>query len=174
MSIVTKRGDRGRTSLYPRGSVAKDDLRVDLVGTCDEVSSFLGAAKSLVKHRVFSGFIKTVQGDLFCVAAEAATTVDFLSRLDKKITKSQVARLEKMIVRMESGGCRPRSFVLPGGGLASGFLDIARSLVRRAERRAVTLSRRCKIKNPQVVIYLNRLSDLLYLLARACHGKVEA
>jgi cob(I)alamin adenosyltransferase len=147
---------------------------MDLVGTIDEVSSFLGASRALIKSRVLTGFIKTVQGDLFCVAAEAATTADFLSRLDKKIAGPQVARLEEMIACMESRGCRPRSFVSPGGAPVSGFLDIARSLVRRAERRAVTLSRRGKIKNPQVIVYLNRLSDLLYLLARACDGKAEA
>ncbi len=174
MSIVTRRGDKGLTSLYPSGIVFKDDPRIDLIGTLDEVSSFLGAAASLMEKKAASGFIRKIQKDLFCVCAEAATPAALLGRLDKRVSRVHIAHLERMIERLESGGCRPRSFVLPGGTLACGLLDIARSLARRAERRAVTLLRRGKIKNRLVVVFLNRLSDLLYLLARSCHGKTQA
>lgn len=166
MSIVTKRGDRGKTSLYKGARVSKDHIRVEAVGSLDEVSSYLGISKSLIKSKKKKKIIESIQKDLFIVNSEIATPS---KSLKKRISYSQVSRLEQEIIDLE-GKLTPKlkGFSLAGKNKVSSNLDLARTITRRAERRAVTLARKKKLKNENILVYLNRLSDLLYLLAKSC------
>jgi len=171
MSITTKIGDKGRTSLYYGESVSKDDLRVEAYGTLDELCSFLGLSKSLIKERKNKKLIESIQRDLFVISAELATKPAFLGRLEKRIDKSYIDFLEQAISDWEKKmAFKGRCFYLPGENLISSVLDIARTVARRAERLVVTLKVKGKLSNNFILIYLNRLSDLLFLLARA-YGK---
>ncbi|MBI5873677.1 MAG: cob(I)yrinic acid a,c-diamide adenosyltransferase [Candidatus Omnitrophica bacterium] len=169
MAIVTKKGDKGWTSLFLGGMVAKDDPRVELDGTLDELCSFLGTAKSLAKKRSLRSQLEALQKDLFIIGAEVATAAAFLNKLKNKIGESDIRRLEDAICALEDRR-RPaaRIFCLPGKNLLSSVLDVCRTIARRAERRAVTAFKKKAIRSRLILIYLNRLSDLLYLLARAC------
>lgn len=167
MGIVTKRGDRGRTSLYRGVKVAKDDIRVEICGCLDEVSSFLGMAKSLLRDRKFKDIIESAQKDLFPIGAEVATRLQFIKKIKKRVCDKDVRRLEETIgVLEDSGRLKFKNFKLPGANEISSALDIARAITRRTERRVVTILKKKMIANRYILIYLNRLSDLLYLLAR--------
>jgi cob(I)alamin adenosyltransferase len=169
MSITTKKGDRGRTSLCFGAPVSKDNIRLEACGTLDELNSFLGLAKSLVKQKKNKKLIESMQGDLFVIGAELATKRASLAKLRKRIDKSYASRLENAIFELEKKKVIKEScFCLPGANPTSGTLDIARTVTRRAERLVVTLKRKGKLWNNFILIYLNRLSDLLYLLARSC------
>lgn len=172
MRIATKKGDQGKTALYPRGTVAKDSPRIELVGALDELNAFLGVSRCLLKDKMIRQDVKVIQRDLFLLGAEAVTSVVFLKKLKKRIGVPEVDRLESMIAALEKRlSAKKFCFSVPGGTLVSGSLDVARTICRRAERRAVGLSRKKLLKNPQFLIYLNRLSDVLFLLARARKNK---
>lgn len=167
MSIVTKAGDKGRTSLSCGKKVAKDDLRIEACGALDEVCSFLGLAKAASKNKNTRNIVHSIQKELFILGAEVAMSAPGRTRAKKRIDKSSVCVLEREIKDLElRRSIKIRSFCVPGSNGASGALDVARAVTRRAERRCVTLARKGMIDNPSIVIYLNRLSDLLYLLAR--------
>ena len=198
MSIVTKKGDKGRTSLLYGGMVSKDDPRVELNGALDELSSFLGMAKSLIKDKATKKNLEEIQKDLIVINAEIATLPKFLAKLKKRIGRGDVGGLEKDIKTLETknpvrnlytprpeavltknvrisfghlafrpkGTSRGLHFSLPGQNIVSSCLHVARTIARRAERRCVTLSKKDLIKNPSILVYLNRLSDFLYLVAR--------
>ena len=167
MSIVTKTGDKGRTSLCCGRIVDKDDMRVEICGTLDEVSSFLGVAKNASKDKNTKRIVHVIQKDLILLGAEVATSARDLNKVKKRISADSICILEKEIGLLEGKrAVKIRSFCIPGNGAASSALDVARAVTRRAERRSVTLLKKRMVKNSNVVIYLNRLSDLLYLLAR--------
>jgi cob(I)alamin adenosyltransferase len=172
MGITTKVGDRGRTSLYFGGRVNKDDIRVDAYGTLDELCSCLGFSRSMLKDNRIKNVIESIQRDLFAAGAEIATKPHFLGKLKKRIDDSYVRRLEAVIEELEGKRKFEEScFYLPGEDPVSSSLDIARTVTRRAERKIVSLKRRNILKNPYILIYLNRLSDLLYLMARTYEKK---
>ena len=167
MSIVTKKGDTGKTSLFFGGVVSKDNPRVELNGALDELSSFLGMAKSLIKDKAAKKSLEGVQKDLIVINAEIATLPKFLAKLKKRIDRRDVGRLEKGIKELETKSPAGNLyFSLPGQNLVSSCLHVARTIARRAERRCVTLSKKGLIKNPSMLAYLNRLSDFLYFVAR--------
>ncbi|MFA5039139.1 MAG: cob(I)yrinic acid a,c-diamide adenosyltransferase [Candidatus Omnitrophota bacterium] len=166
MSIVTKKGDGGKTSLFFGGIVPKDHPRVELCGTLDELSSFLGISKSLIKDPGIKECLEAVQKDLLVIGAEVATAVKFVKILKKRIDEKNTKRLEDCICGLEAGRKRTFCFSVPGKTLVASCLDVARTIARRAERRAVSLAKRKLLKNREILAYLNRLSDLLYLLAR--------
>lgn len=172
MGIVTKRGDKGTTSLYCGKRVDKDNIRVDICGAIDEVSSFLGMAKNASEDKDTKRTIHSIQKELITLGAEVATSAAGSHKIKKRVCPGSISILEKEIDRLE-GGCaiKMKSFCIPGDGAASSALDVARAVARRAERRSVTLAKRGMIKNPNIVKYLNRLSDLLYLLARSNEKK---
>lgn len=171
MKISTKIGDDGKTSLLCGGRVRKDDLRIEACGALDELSSFLGLSKCLSKDRMSKRIINNAQQALFVIGSEiAAGKSDY--KLKKRIEQGDIRSLELSIERLEKKGrVKSSSFVLPGRNSLSATLDVARSITRRAERRAVTLKRKGIVKNICMIIYLNRLSDLLYLLARSCEKR---
>jgi cob(I)alamin adenosyltransferase len=167
MSIVTKRGDRGKTSLCCGKMVGKDDARIEACGALDEASSFLGLAKNASKDNGTKKIIHSIQKELIVLGSEIVTTATGLDKLKRRIDKDSVRALEKEIEYLEGNrAVKMTSFSVSGRGAASSALDVARAVVRRAERRIVTLARKGMIDNPYIIVYLNRLSDLLYLLAR--------
>ena len=172
MSIVTKTGDKGKTSLYCGKRVSKDDIRVEICGALDEVTSFLGMARNASKDKGTKRIILLIQRELISLCAEVATSAAATGKIKKRVDAGSICLLEKEIDCLE-GKCavKIRSFCIPGKGSASSALDVARAVTRRAERRSVTLAKKGMIKNPNIIIYLNRLSDLLYLLARSNEKK---
>jgi cob(I)alamin adenosyltransferase len=168
MSIVTRTGDTGKTGLFAGGRVSKDSLRVEIFGSLDELCSFLGLARSLIKGAATRALIEDIQRDLFVVGAEVATERRYLRKLKRRIGPQHIAGLEETIFAMERKvGLADCCFYLPGGNTPAAALDVARTIARRVERRIVTLSRRGMLANPSVLIYLNRLSDLLFILSRS-------
>ncbi len=167
MGIVTKKGDKGKTSLYQGKPVSKDHIRMEACGTIDELSSYLGLAKSMIKNRKIGGIIESIQKDLFILGTEIVTEGLALKKLKKRIDSSFIDCLDKAILDLEEKkGLKVRCFQLPGASSVSSVLDISRTITRRAERRVTTLGRKKLLSNKCILVYLNRLSDLLFLLAR--------
>ncbi|HWR39149.1 MAG TPA: cob(I)yrinic acid a,c-diamide adenosyltransferase [Patescibacteria group bacterium] len=166
MKIYTKTGDRGETSLLSGERVPKDHLRVEAYGALDEVGATLGLAKSLVRVSRVGEIIQELQERLFDVSADLSLTHESEKRR-YKIREEHVAKLEQLIdtLERERGAAVRFSFVVSGGTTASAVLDLARTMVRRSERWLVKLQREEPVP-PPVALYLNRLSDLLFSLAR--------
>ena len=180
MRIYTRKGDTGTTGLLFGGDrVSKADLRTDAYGTTDEAVSALGLARAAIgavtdrTEARLDELILRLQRELFVVGAELATHVDRRGRLTgavSRVTAEMVAALEGEIDELELIVEQPKEFVLPGESLAGAAIDLARTTVRRAERRAVALTDAGGLPDSQVVPYLNRLADLLFVMARAADG----
>lgn len=163
MKVYTKTGDEGKTSLLSKQRVFKDHMRVDAYGTVDEANAAMGLAKSLITKPWAIEIIQLIQVELISLNADLAT--ETLSIADYRITQEHVARLEAVIDSLEEKRIPQKYFVTPGTCSASAALDLARTMVRRAERSVVKLKRTEEVTLP-VSLYLNRLSDLLFVLAR--------
>ena len=180
MRIYTRKGDTGTTGLLFGGDrISKADLRTDAYGTTDEAVSALGMARASIgsaTDRVESRLAELIlrlQRELFVVGAELATHVDRRNRLTdgiSRVTAQMVAELEREIDALEEVVEQPTEFVVPGESVAGAALDLARTSVRRAERRAVALADAGGLPDSRVVPYLNRLADLLFVAARAADG----
>lgn len=169
MKIYTGKGDDGSTGLFHGGRVAKDGSGPEAYGAVDEAVSALGAARALAAEPVAAAIL-AVQRDLFVVAAELATGTESRSKLvggESRATDEMVASLEERIDAVVARAEMPGEFVVPGDSPLGGALDVARTVVRRAERRAVTHVRAEQVEDSRVVPYLNRLADYLYVLARS-------
>jgi cob(I)alamin adenosyltransferase len=171
-SIVTRGGDSGETSLLYGGRVPKDDLHTEAYGALDEAISALGLARASLSGPADAPLaerILALQRELFTVGAELATGRGERHLLEKHfatVTAAMVDALETEVHDLEARVPLPQAFVVPGGSVPAAALDMARTFVRRAERRAVALRRTGDLENPEVVRYLNRCSDLLFMLAR--------
>jgi cob(I)alamin adenosyltransferase len=174
MRIYTKKGDGGTTGLlYGGARVSKADLRTDAYGTTDEAVSALGLARAGLGDGPLAELVLRLQRELFVAGAELATHVDRRARLTAgttRVTAEMVSALEREIDALEAAHPMPAEFVLPGESMAGAALDLARTTVRRAERRAVALSSAGELPDSRVVPYLNRLADLLFVMARAADG----
>jgi cob(I)alamin adenosyltransferase len=169
VSITTGGGDKGETGLLYGGRVAKDDLHTEAYGALDEAISALGLARALEPDRYRAERLLALQRELFVVGAELATGVGHRADLEKHfstVSADMTEALHAEIRALEARVELPKSFVVPGGSASGAALDLARTFVRRAERRAVSLQRAGELENPEVVRYLNRCSDLLFMLAR--------
>ena len=171
MSIVTKTGDKGETSLMYSRRVSKADPRVDAYGCVDELSAALGLARSICSDKFVSEQVLAVQKDLILVMGELATTAEDRERYVKDgfhlTTAAMVDRVTAVIVDLEKDKTLyPKDWVIPGGTAVSAALDFARATCRRAERHIATFMADEKDFNPEVLRYLNRLSDLCWVLAR--------
>ena len=171
MKIYTKTGDTGETSFFDGSRVSKADLRVDAYGDVDELNACLGAARGVCREADLGDALAAIQQELFAVGARLA---DPSARIAGRVTKAgvheeHVERLEQLIDRLESELPPLRRFILPGGGQAGAWLHVARTVCRRAERRVVGLGEGAV--EPIVVRYLNRLSDLLFVMARAANHR---
>ena len=174
--IYTGGGDKGETSLGDGARVAKHDLRVAAYGTVDEANAVIGIARAALRSEegiadadAVDGLLARIQNDLFDLGADLCTPED--GRRGEgalRIAAEQAARLEAEIDRINAPLGALQSFILPGGRMVSAQLHLARTVVRRAERLVTELATRERI-NPEAVRYLNRLSDLLFVLARHCN-----
>lgn len=165
MKIYTARGDAGQTDLLG-ARVSKDDPRIDLIGELDETTSSIGLGRALAMVEGTNDRLKTVQRDLYLIMAELAFT-DATRPEQYRFGADRTGWLEAELEVISAGITLPREFVLPGETVASGALDVARTVVRRAERQAVALHRAGAVANGEIIRYLNRLSSLLFMLARA-------
>ncbi|MBF0407045.1 MAG: cob(I)yrinic acid a,c-diamide adenosyltransferase [Candidatus Riflebacteria bacterium] len=161
MSIVTKTGDNGLTSLLGGSRVEKDHPRVEAYGTIDELNCFLGLAKNFVQKKN-ADIIEEIQKHLFIVSAMLASPEE---KTTYSISHQQIEFLEKYIFSTEKS-ISLNSFIVPGSNIASAYLDVSRTVSRRAERRVTTLRKNNSVSE-SLMIYLNRLSDALFLMARS-------
>ncbi|WP_234507489.1 MULTISPECIES: cob(I)yrinic acid a,c-diamide adenosyltransferase [Thermus] len=173
MKIYTKTGDAGETGLYGAERVVKAHPRVEAYGTVDEANSAIGLARSLLpkEHLDLQDLLEQVQNALFDLGADLATRMG--SPYEKNIARmdaEDVEALEKAIDRYMEESPPFTGFILPGGHPAAAALHLARTVVRRAERKVVALSREEPV-NPEAIRYLNRLSDLLFVLARVVNAR---
>jgi len=172
--IYTKTGDQGETGLGDGSRVAKDHPRVAAFGSVDELNSILGLlavyGPAELEATGTSALLRGIQNDLFDVGADLCVPLPPEPGQDTRlrVSAAQVQPLEDGIDRLNAGLQPLNSFVLPGGSPAAAWCHLARTVCRRAEREVVALMR-TEAVNPQVIIYLNRLSDLLFVLARACN-----
>ena len=167
--LYTRFGDNGETSLLYGGRVSKNDLHTEAYGITDEAVSAMGLACALSQDQRVQDLIRGLQKELFTIAAELATEPDkyeLFQQHFKPVTPEMVQNLEKTIDSLEEGVEMPNVFILPGGSPASAAIDLARCIIRTAERRVVALREAGKLTNDLIVIYLNRLGDLLFVLAR--------
>ncbi len=164
MKIYTRKGDQGKTSLFGGGKYSKDDLRIEAYGTLDELNAFLGHLRDLGMIPRQDARLLAIQHQLFNLGANLATKPgnDFPFPL---LNGSEVKMLEEEIDEMEKHLDVLKTFILPGGHPQVSWCHICRTVCRRAERRVVSLSDREKT-DPGLIIYLNRLSDYLFVLAR--------
>ena len=167
--IYTKRGDEGETGLLYGGRVSKNNPHAEAYGITDEAVSAMGLARALSQDERVKETLRELQRELFTVAAEMATDpeqYDVYNRHFKPVTPAMVAGMEELIDELERGMEMPNFFILPGGSAASAAIDMARCMVRTAERRVVALKEHGKLTNPEILRYMNRLGDLLFVLAR--------
>jgi len=173
VKIYTRGGDDGTTGLLFGGRVAKDQTGPEACGAVDEAVSALGVARAEAAGAVAESILQA-QRELFVAGAELATAPRKRTRLQpgvSLVTAAMVERLEAAIDALDAEVGMPAGFVVPGGNRGAAALDQARSVVRRAERRAVTHLRSEGFEGSLVVSYLNRLGDYLYMLARAAEGE---
>ena len=169
MRIYTKKGDTGETGLLFGGRVSKSDLRCEAYGNADTAVSAMGLGRSLCKNPRVKEILLEIQRSMFTVGAELATDQSEYKHLKinfSVVTSEMVDRLEFLIDEIDAQINLPRSFIVPGSSAGSGAVDMARSLLRTAERNVVSLHEKGKLLNIEVLRYLNRLSDLLFMLAR--------
>ncbi len=159
-------GDEGYTDLLGPERVAKYDLRPETYGTIDEASSALGLARALCTQERTREILRHVQHDLYLLMAEVATPAAQLEKLPYRITVEQADWIDTTIGELEQQVQLPKQFVLPGASAGSAAIDLGRTIVRRAERHAVRLIHEGRMPQGQALRYLNRLSSLLFILAR--------
>jgi cob(I)alamin adenosyltransferase len=170
--IYTRAGDAGETSLGDGSRVRKTDPRIEAYGTVDELNSVLGLVLAGGVPEEFRPWLEQVQNDLFDLGADLSVPLeDERERL--RVTGAQVERLEELCDRVNERLEPLKSFVLPGGSEGAALLHVARTVCRRAERQVTALAETSEL-NPEVLAYLNRLSDLLFILARAANAEVGA
>jgi cob(I)alamin adenosyltransferase len=165
MKIYTRKGDSGETSLFGGTRLTKDSLRIEAYGSVDELNSILGVARAFKPSQDIDRILEAIQNDLFVLGADLATPQNKKGTKIKRISQLHVDELEKTIDRLESVLQPLASFILPGGSMLGAQLHVARTVCRRAERLVVRLAKKERI-GEMPVKYLNRLSDLLFVLAR--------
>ena len=179
-AVATGKGDDGTTGLLYGGRIGKDDPRTDAYGAVDESVSALGVARAALNSAGLTELAELIlryQRELFVVGAELATNPTAVDRLTDgvtRVTEKMLNDVEADLARWEATVEMPREFVVPGETAASAALEVARTTIRRAERRIVALERTVEIESPWVVPYVNRLADLTWVLARAAEQAEHA
>mgnify|MGYP001608936546 FL=1 len=168
MAIYTRTGDKGKTSLMSGQRVSKSDLRVETYGTIDELNSAIGVVLSVIsdKRKEIRKELIKIQNDLLEIGSALANPAS----KQLKYLQQRVKEFEKFIDQMTEKMPPLKNFILPGGGKAGAILHLARAISRRAERKTVALNNKQKVDN-NIIIYLNRLSDLLFTMARFVNFK---
>ena len=167
--IYTRGGDKGKTSLGDGSRVSKNSIRMDALGTVDEVNAFLGVCHLYVNSEI-KDILRKIQNDLFDIGADLCCPEDNASGKTLRLESPRVAWVESQIDALNAFLSPLNSFVLPGGSEASSFLHTARTITRRAERVLVALSEVEKV-NPEIIKYFNRLSDYLFVVGRFLNDK---
>ena len=170
MSIVTKTGDSGTTGLMYNRRVSKCHPRVEAYGAVDELNAALGAARAIAGDQLIQEQLLIIQGDLVIVMGELATAIGDLPRYVKDgfklVTRELTANLDRCVQEIEAQKISFQGWATPGATPCAAMLDVARTTCRRAERRVCALHENDQLQNREILIYLNRLSDLLWLFAR--------
>ena len=167
--VYTKFGDKGETSLLYGGRISKSSVHTEAYGITDEAVSAMGLARSLSEDQKVKDILRDLQRELFTIAAELATDPDkyeLFQQHFKPVVQEMVDNLENIIDSLEEEFQMPQVFVLPGGSPASSAIDMARTIIRTAERRVVVVAEAQRLTNDLILTYLNRLGDLLFVLAR--------
>ncbi len=171
MKIYTRTGDDGMTSLFGGGRVKKNNIRVEAYGTVDELNAVLGIVRAISRDEKIKEIVQTVQNLLFTLGADLATPFDVKSSKLKRIRDEDIKLVEDFIDELEMELEPLKNFILPGGVFLSSVLHLARAVCRRAERRIISLAEVEEI-NDKVIPFINRLSDLFFVLARYAN-KIE-
>lgn len=177
MSIATRTGDDGTTALMYGRRVPKTHPRVEASGAIDELNAALGTARASLRGESLAGEILAIQEQLIHVMGEVATAEEDLGRYERagfaRVTPELTAKLDALVSRFESESLprTERGWAMPGGSVSSAALDVARTACRRAERRVVASIETGQTINREIVIYLNRLSDVLWLMARQADAR---
>jgi cob(I)alamin adenosyltransferase len=170
MSIVTKTGDSGTTALMYGRRVPKNHRRVEAVGAVDELNAALGTVRATATDAFISENILSIQKNLVALMGELGVLPEDLPRYTKDgfavVKPEMTAQLETLVAEIEAQNISFKGWATPGATPAAAALDMARTICRRAERRVCDLNEAGELKNPDIIIYLNRLADLLWLLAR--------
>jgi cob(I)alamin adenosyltransferase len=170
VSIVTKTGDKGTTALMYGRRVSKCHPRVEAYGCVDELNAALGLARSTTEHDFVRDNLLLVQRNLVILMGELATAVEDLPRYVKDgytlVTSQMTHKLDALVKEIETEKVSFKGWATPGANPSSATLDVARTVCRRAERRVCALQEADQLQNAEIVIYLNRLADLLWLFAR--------
>jgi len=174
MNIITKTGDQGATALMYNRRVSKCHLRVEAYGAVDELNAALGLARAAAKQRRAQDALLAVQEDLIPLMGELATAVEDLPRYlqdgHPRTSSQMTERLEALANSLAEEIGPLRGWALPGANPSAASLDFARTVCRRAERAVCSLSEQGQLQNPEIIKYVNRLSDLLWLLARSAEA----
>ena len=177
MSIATRTGDHGTTGLMYNRRISKSHPRVEAYGTVDELNAALGLVRATVSEEFVRGTIAATQADLVILMGELATDSADLERYlrdgFKQVDAAMTTRLDQLVFDIESQEVSFKGWATPGANLHSAALDVARTTCRRAERRVHELMEAGEVKNTEVLVYLNRLSDSLWLLARWVETKID-
>ena len=167
--VYTKFGDLGETSLLYGGRISKNDLHTEAYGITDEAVSAMGLARATTDDLRVKDVLRDLQRELFTIAAELATEPDkyeLFQQHFQPVTQDMVTNLETIIDGLEEEVEMPKVFILPGGSPSSAAIDLARCIIRTAERRVVALREAGKLTNDLIITYLNRIGDLLFVVAR--------
>ena len=171
MKVYTKVGDEGKTVFFGCGMVSKDDPRIEAHGALDELNSIIGVTLCFIEDENLRKTLASIQNDLFQVGSDLAGNSLTNSSLPK-IREEHVKDLEKGIDELEDKLGMPSEFILPRGTISSSFLHLCRAMTRRAERTLVKVRTHLNL-NPAMLRYINRLSDLLYVLARQANKELD-
>ncbi len=169
MKIYTKTGDTGQTGLFGGGRVSKDSLRVHAYGSVDELNAVLGVARAIGMDATLDTLLARIQDELFVLGADLATPGE--AKYIPRVDSDYVTRLEQEIDQFEAELEPLKQFILPGGTPAAAQLHLARTVCRRAERQVVSLQATEEALNSITLLYLNRLSDWLFVLARLANAR---
>jgi cob(I)alamin adenosyltransferase len=170
MSIATKTGDSGTTALMYGHRVSKCHPRVEACGAVDELNAAIGFARATVAHRFVTDHLFTTQKELVALMGELATLPEDIARYAKDgfpvLANEMTSRLDRIVKEIEAQNVSFKDWATPGATQGSAVLDVARTTCRRAERRVCALHDAGQLQNPEILVYLNRLSDALWLMAR--------
>ena len=170
MKIYTKIGDQGKTTFFGCGLVQKNDPRIEAFGALDEVNSIIGVTLCFIEDEKLRAALDKIQHDLFQLGSDIAG-MELKQGALPKITEAHVTEIEKIIDGYHEKLGIPKNFILPGGTVSSSFLHLCRAMIRRAERVLVGLKQQANV-NPEAIRYINRLSDLMFMLARHANNEL--
>ena len=172
MKIYTKFGDSGETALYGGTRKPKDALQIEALGTVDELNAYIGYAQTLIEDEEISAMVIRIQNHLFSLGADLATPETHTKSAEMRITSDFTTEMESAIDTFSDELPPLTNFILPGGCVAGSLLHVARAVCRRSERCVVRLSHETDV-NPEIIRCLNRLSDLLFILARVVNHRAQ-